>query len=70
MPPNAHSKVLFEQECDHIFINWDMRGYTVRMDINIEDVINAAHAGGKIVKQYFGEVLETEQKSNVGDLRT
>jgi myo-inositol-1(or 4)-monophosphatase len=40
------------------------------MDINIDDVIKAAHAGGAIVRQYFGEVLETEQKSNVGDLRT
>lgn len=40
------------------------------MDINIEDVIKAAHAGGKIVKQYFGQVLETEQKSNADDLRT
>ena len=40
------------------------------MNIEIEDVIKAAHAGGAIVKQYFGEVLETEQKSNLGDLRT
>ena len=40
------------------------------MDVNIENVIKAALAGGKIVKQYFGEVLETEQKSNAGDLRT
>lgn len=40
------------------------------MDIDIKDVIKAAYAGGKIVKQYFGEVLETAQKSNLGDLRT
>jgi len=40
------------------------------MDINIRDVIEAARAGGKVVRRYFGEALETEQKSNAGDLRT
>ncbi len=44
--------------------------YTVEMNINIEDVINAAKAGGKIVEHYFGVVLQTEQKTTAGDLRT
>ncbi|HUB93990.1 MAG TPA: inositol monophosphatase family protein [Verrucomicrobiae bacterium] len=40
------------------------------MNIDIQDVIVAVRAGGAVVKQYFGEVLQTEEKSNVGDLRT
>lgn len=40
------------------------------MDIAIEEVIKATRAGGKVVKQYFGEVLQTEQKSSAGDVRT
>lgn len=40
------------------------------MDIDIQDVISAIKAGGVVIKQYFGEVLQTEEKSNAGDLRT
>jgi myo-inositol-1(or 4)-monophosphatase len=40
------------------------------MDINIEDVVKVAYAGGDVVRRYFGEALQTEQKSNAGDLRT
>jgi myo-inositol-1(or 4)-monophosphatase len=40
------------------------------MNIDIEDVIKAARAGGAIVKQYFGELLEAEQKTSPRDLRT
>lgn len=40
------------------------------MDIDIEDVIKVARTGGRIVKQYFGEVLEAEQKTSPRDLRT
>lgn len=47
-----------------------MRRYTVPMDIDVEKVIDAARAGGAVVKHYFGDALQTEQKSNAGDLRT
>lgn len=40
------------------------------MDIKIDDVIRAAHAGGDIVRSYFGQALEVEQKTIAGDLRT
>jgi myo-inositol-1(or 4)-monophosphatase len=40
------------------------------MDVNTEDVIKAARAGGKVVERYFGDALLTEKKSNAGDLRT
>ena len=36
----------------------------------MDEVIKAARAGGEVVKHYFGQVLQTEQKSNAGDLRT
>lgn len=40
------------------------------MDVDIQNFIDAAKAGGNIVKDYFGRALETEEKSTVGDLRT
>lgn len=40
------------------------------MDIDTQKIIDAAIRGGEIVSRYFGQVLETEEKSNVGDLRT
>lgn len=40
------------------------------MDIDIQAVIAAIEAGGAVVKRYFGEILQTEEKSNAGDLRT
>lgn len=40
------------------------------MDIDIKDVIAAIEVGGAIVKRCFGEVLQSEEKSNAGDLRT
>ncbi len=36
----------------------------------MQDVISAVTAGGEIVKRYFGEALQTEEKSNASDLRT
>ena len=40
------------------------------INIAIEDVMTAARAGGQVIKEYFGQALRTEQKSNLGDLRT
>lgn len=40
------------------------------MQIQLEKVIEAAKAGGTIITTYFGQALQTEQKSNAGDLRT
>lgn len=40
------------------------------MNIDTQKIIAAALQGGAIVRAYFGQVLETEEKSNVGDLRT
>lgn len=40
------------------------------MNIDTQKIIDAALRGGEVVKQYFGQVLETEEKSNLGDLRT
>jgi len=40
------------------------------MDIDIAQVIDAAKAGGDILTRYFGEALQTEEKTNAGDLRT
>lgn len=40
------------------------------MNIQIEKIIRAAHAGGAALSAYFGEVLETESKSNSSDFRT
>ncbi len=40
------------------------------MQIDIQKIIEAARAGGKIVNQYFGQALEAEEKTNAGDLRT
>lgn len=38
------------------------------MDLN--SIIIAAENGGKIVKKYFGEVLEVEEKTTLADFRT
>lgn len=40
------------------------------MQPDIQTLVDAVRAGGDIVKQYFGQALQTEQKSSVGDLRT
>jgi myo-inositol-1(or 4)-monophosphatase len=40
------------------------------MNIDINDVIMAVKAGGDVIKKYFGEALQTEEKSSAGDLRT
>lgn len=40
------------------------------MNIDTQKIIDAAISGGEVVKKYFGQALETEEKSNVGDLRT
>lgn len=40
------------------------------MNIDTQKIIDAAIRGGKVVEKYFGQVLEAEEKSNVGDLRT
>jgi len=40
------------------------------MNPDFQIVIGAARAGGEIIKQYFGQALKTEEKSNAGDLRT
>ncbi len=47
-----------------------MFSYAIRMNIQISDVVEAARAGGDVVRGYFGKVLEAEQKSIAGDLRT
>lgn len=39
-------------------------------DADLDHVILAIRAGGEVVKEYFGEVLQTEEKSSAGDLRT
>jgi myo-inositol-1(or 4)-monophosphatase len=36
----------------------------------LDEVISAIKAGGDVVRQYFGKLLEVEEKSNAGDLRT
>lgn len=36
----------------------------------INNIITAAKAGGEIVRKYFGEALEIEQKSSITDFRT
>jgi len=38
--------------------------------VDISQVIAATKLGGEIVRKYFGEVLEIEEKTNAGDLRT
>lgn len=40
------------------------------MDIDTRKIIDAALRGGEVVRKYFGQALETEKKSNIGDLRT
>jgi len=40
------------------------------MNIDMQAVAKAAHAGGDIVRRYFGEVMKVEEKTNVRDLRT
>ena len=40
------------------------------MDIDMQSLVNAARAGGDIVKDYFGQALQAEEKSTAGDLRT
>ncbi len=40
------------------------------MDIDIQKIINAAHAGGAVLKNYFGQSLETVQKSSAADFKT
>ena len=40
------------------------------MDKKYEPIIEAAKKGGKVLKKYFGEVLEIEEKLMVGDFRT
>jgi len=37
---------------------------------NITSIILAAEAGGKIIKQYFGQVLDIEEKTTISDFRT
>ncbi|MEK9151507.1 MAG: inositol monophosphatase [Patescibacteria group bacterium] len=36
----------------------------------IEDIITAAEKGGEIIKKYFGDILEIEQKTVATDFRT
>ena len=40
------------------------------MDIDIQQIIIAAKAGGKEIAKYFGEALEIEEKSMASDFRT
>ncbi|MBP9817821.1 inositol monophosphatase [Candidatus Shapirobacteria bacterium] len=40
------------------------------MNFQIDDIVEAARAGGEVVRKYFGETLEVFQKSSVGDLKT
>lgn len=40
------------------------------MKKDYEKIIEAAHAGGKIVKKYFGVALEKDEKSTAADFRT
>jgi myo-inositol-1(or 4)-monophosphatase len=40
------------------------------MEIKLEPMIQAAKEGGMIVKKYFGEILEIEEKSHASDYRT
>ncbi|HSX16020.1 MAG TPA: inositol monophosphatase [Candidatus Saccharimonadales bacterium] len=40
------------------------------MNIDIQDVIAAARAGGAVVKRYFGEALQADEKTSASDLRT
>lgn len=36
----------------------------------LQKMIEAAQAGGQIIRRYFGEVLQAEEKTNAGDLKT
>jgi len=38
--------------------------------MHIEPLIEAAHAGGKIVREYFGQVLDLTVKSHASDFKT
>lgn len=40
------------------------------MDIDIQVLIKAAHAGGEVLNRYFGQVLETHIKRDASDYRT
>ncbi|MFA6520035.1 MAG: inositol monophosphatase [Candidatus Paceibacterota bacterium] len=37
---------------------------------DLKILIKAAHAGGEILKKYFGQTLDTVQKSTIGDFQT
>lgn len=39
-------------------------------NINVQKIIEAAEAGGGILRKYFGQVLEIQEKSTVADFRT
>jgi len=45
-------------------------GIIMRMDPRLVHIIRAARKGGKILRRYFGESLETSIKSSVSDLTT
>lgn len=40
------------------------------MDQDIEHIILAAENGGSVVKKYFGNILDIEEKSTISDFRT
>lgn len=40
------------------------------MVVDIQVIIKAAEAGGKIIKKYFGEALDIEEKTTISDFRT
>ena len=40
------------------------------MQIDIQKVIKAAHAGGKVLKKYFGETLDRVEKHDASDYQT
>jgi myo-inositol-1(or 4)-monophosphatase len=40
------------------------------MDVNLNAIIEAAEAGGRELKKYFGQVLDLVEKSTIGDYQT
>ncbi|MEK7530351.1 MAG: inositol monophosphatase [Patescibacteria group bacterium] len=38
--------------------------------VDLQKVVDAARAGGEVIKQLFGQALEVSEKTNLGDLRT
>lgn len=40
------------------------------MDVDVRAIIAAAEAGGKVIRDYFGKVLEVQEKSSAADFRT